>query len=98
MPYFLRILPVTALMINTMILAITIVAPTGVDARIDTTKPTEEQIIAITTEEATTCLKVPNMRIDDSAGKIISAETNRAPTKFIAVTITAAIVIAISKL
>ena len=76
----------------------TMVAPTGVPARMEIKSPT----IAHTTEkmpaQMVTDLKLLNTCIADSAGKITNAEIKSEPTRFIASTITAAIKIAIKRL
>ena len=69
----------------------TIVAPTGVPKSIEPSIPTREQITAIRAEQTVTDLKLLNRRIAESAGKIISAEISKEPTRFMARTITTAI-------
>ena len=74
------------------------VAPTGVDARIDTRIPTTAHTTESTAEHTITARKVLNKRIADSAGKIIRAEIKSDPTRFIASTITSAVISAIKRL
>lgn len=76
----------------------TIVEPTGVPARIETTIPSAAQVTDNKAENITTALKFLNIRIADSAGKITKAEINNVPTKFIDNTMIMAITIAMSKL
>ena len=71
-----------------------IVDPTGVPNKIERIKPKNAHAIEITAEDIVTPLKLLNILIDESAGNIISAETRREPTKFIATTITIAIIVA----
>ena len=78
--------------------AATIVEPTGVENKIDTTIPTSAHTTDITAEHITTLLKFCNKLIADNAGKIINAEINNEPTRFIPNTITTAIITAIIKL
>lgn len=77
---------------------IIIVAPTGVPAKIEIIIPKSEQTTANPAEHIVTALKLLNTRIADNAGKIIKADTNSEPTKFIATTITTAIIVAINTL
>lgn len=49
-------------------------------------------------EQIVTALKLLNTRIADNAGKITSAATSSEPTRFIATTITTAIIVAINTL
>ncbi len=80
------------------IFATTIVEPTGVLKIIETKIPTAAQNTEITAEQNITDLKFPNIRIDESAGNTTSADIRSEPTKFIAVTITAAMIMAIKRL
>jgi len=75
-----------------------IVAPTGVSSRIDASMPNKAHITDRIADDSVTAKKLLNTRILDRAGKMISAETNREPTRFIAITITIAIIVAISML
>ena len=86
------------LMKKIIILATTIVEPTGVENRIDTNIPDIAQHTEIIAEQITTPLKLCMIRIEDSAGKIMSAEINKEPTKFIAKTIIIAVTTAINRL
>jgi hypothetical protein len=74
--------------------AATMVEPTGVPVTIEIRKPTAAQVIDTTTEQIVTDLKLLNTRMADKAGNITSAEINKAPTRFMASTITTAITIA----
>ena len=71
-----------------------IVAPTGVPAKIEITIPKKAHTIEIILEEIVTALKLLNILIDDNAGNTTKAETKSEPTKFIATTITTAIIVA----
>ena len=84
--------------INTTISAVTIVAPTGVENRMDNIIPVPAQITDMTAEQMITLLKLWNTRIAESAGKIINAEISREPTKFMAMTIIKAVMTAIMRL
>lgn len=74
------------------------VEPTGVPARIEINIPNVAQITENIAAQMVTLLKLLNIRIADTAGKITSAEINNEPTKFIARTIITAIIIASKKL
>ena len=76
----------------------TIVEPTGVDARMETIIPAAAQITDITAEQRMTALKLLNNRMAERAGKMMSAEISKEPTRFIARTITTAVIIAIKRL
>ena len=76
----------------------TIVEPTGVDQRIERMIPIAAQITDMTAEQRITKRKLLNSRIAESAGKIISAEIRSEPTRFIARTMTEAVMIAIRRL
>lgn len=71
-----------------------IVEPTGVPNKIDKINPIKAHAIEIQAEQIVTPLKLLNTRIAESDGNIIKAETKREPTKFIATTITIAIIVA----
>ena len=71
---FLIILPTAQETKNPAISAATTVAPTGVEAETDIRIPVSEHITENTAEAITTDLKLLNIRIADSAGKIIRAE------------------------
>ena len=60
--------------------------------------PDSAQITDTIAEQTVTDLKVLNTRIEDNAGKITNAEIKSEPTRFIASTITAAIITAIIRL
>ena len=94
--YFLNSFPKIKSIKNTIIFAVTIVGPMGVPASIAMSIPVTAQTTEITAEHITTNRKLLKIRIADNAGKIISAEISREPTKFIAKTIITAIIIAIS--
>ena len=79
-------------------LTATMVAPTGVAAKIDINIPAKAQTTAITADAIITRRKLLNTRMAEIAGKIINAEISREPTSFIASTITVAVIIAIIKL
>ena len=85
-------------MINTNISATTMVGPTGVPASIEINIPRTAQNTEIIALLIVTALKFLNILIEDRAGKIISAEIRSEPTRFIARTITTAIITAINKL
>ena len=76
----------------------TIVEPTDVPVRIETIIPQEAQNIDTITEHTVTEKKLWNIRIAVNAGKIISAEISSEPTRFIARTITVAMIPEIKKL
>ncbi len=78
--------------------AATIVEPTGVPARIEITIPEKAHKTEIITEHIVTDLKLLKTLIEDNAGKIIKAEINNEPTKFMAKTMTTATITAINKL
>nr|WP_288679947.1 hypothetical protein [uncultured Brachyspira sp.] len=67
-------------------------------ARIEIKIPITEQITDIIAEQIVTERKLLNICIDDKAGNIIKAEINNEPTRFIANTMTTAIITAINKL
>ena len=76
----------------------TIVEPTGVPSRIEIIIPNAAQNTEKHAEQIITLLKLLNTRIADNAGNITSADIKSDPTRFIASTMTSAIVIAIIKL
>ena len=76
----------------------TMVEPTGVEKRIESRMPVTAQTTEMTAEEITALLKLLKMRIEASAGKIISAEMRSEPTRFIARTIMIAVMTAMSRL
>ncbi len=83
---------------NTAKFATTIVAPVGVDNNTERIIPAAAQITEIIAEQIVTLLKLLKIRIAESAGKIISADTSSEPTRFMARTIIIAVMIAIIKL
>ena len=87
--------PITADVKKKIISKITIVAPGGVDHRIERITPAAAPMTARPAEQNITARKLRNMRIAESAGKMISAETRSYPTRFIASTITTAVTAAI---
>ena len=74
---------------------ITIVEPTGVPARIEIRIPAIAQKTEKPHAKIVTRLKLLKSCIEETAGKIISAEISRVPTRFIARTIIVAITAAI---
>ena len=80
---------------KTIISIITMDEPAGVSNTMEINKPTAEQHIEIIADQTVTDLKLLKIRIADKAGKIISAEINREPTRFMASTIIIAIIVAI---
>lgn len=74
------------------------VEPTGVSKRIDERMPNIAQKTDITAEKRMTDLKFLKSRMDERAGKTIRAEIKREPTRFMARTITMAIITAIKRL
>lgn len=74
------------------------VEPTGVSKRIDERMPNIAQKTDITAEKRMTDLKFLKRRMDERAGKMIRAEIKREPTRFMARTITMAIITAIKRL
>ena len=81
-----------------MMLHTTIVGPTGVEKIIAVKIPTIAQTTETIVERITTRLNVRQTRIEESAGKITSAEMRSEPTRFIARTIIIAVTTAIIKL
>ena len=82
------ILPIAKNIPNTIMLATATVGPIGVEQTILTISPKTAQHTEILAEQIITFLKVLNIRIAESAGKVISADMRSAPTIFIAITIT----------
>ena len=74
------------------------VEPTGVSKKIDERMPNIAQKTDITAEKRMTDLKFLKSRMDERAGKMIRAEIKREPTRFMARTITMAIITAIKRL
>ena len=84
--------------INPVMSTATIVEPTGVPARIEISIPRTAHTTEIIIEHIVTDLKLLNILIADKAGNITNAEISRAPTRFMAITITTAITTANIKL
>ena len=80
------------------ILQTTIVGPTGVEKIIAKRIPMIAQRTEMIVDVITTLLNVRAIRIDESAGKITSAEIRSEPTRFIARTIITAVMTAIKRL
>lgn len=76
----------------------TMVEPTGEPMIIENVSPTMAQKTDIILDIIVTLLNVLHILIDDIAGNTISADTRREPTRFIASTITIAVIVAIRKL
>lgn len=83
---------------KTTISTATIVGPTGVPATIDINRPLAAENTEMIAELIVTDLKLLNTRIALNAGKIIKADINNEPTRFIAKTIIIAVTTAINKL
>ena len=75
----------------------TMVGPTGVDASKETRIPKKEPATPKAAEHSTVDRKLRQKRIADRAGKMISAEIKRDPTRFMARTMITAVTTAISK-
>lgn len=84
--YLFLIFPITKQITNVIASNKTIVAPTGVDIKIDTRIPIKALITPITTEKIMTFLYREVILIADNDGKINNAVTNKEPTKLIAIT------------
>ena len=80
-----------------MIWIATIVAPTGVPAKIEARMPATAQTTDTTDAQIVTEKKLRQTRIADRAGNTTSAEISSDPTRFIARTITTAIRTAMRK-
>ena len=91
-------LPTTEQAAKAIISAATTVAPTGVENKTETTIPRTEQITDRQAAQTVTERKVLKTRIAESAGKTTRAEMRSEPTKFIATTITTAVITAIKRL
>ena len=74
------------------------VEPTGVSKRIDERMPNIAQNTDTTAEKRMTDLTFLKSFMDERAGKMIRAEIKREPTRFMARTITMAIITAIKRL
>ena len=90
--------PTRKKMPKAIISAKTIVGPTGVLAIIEAKIPIAVQETDNRAEQIVTDLNDLKMRMALNAGKIISAEINNEPTKFIAKTMMTAVTTAINKL
>ena len=89
-----RSLPTAQNRMNTTMLKATTVGPTGVPASILVTPPNTEQKREMPTELIITVKKDLNTLMEESAGKMMRAEISRAPTIFMAMTITTPVVMA----
>ena len=78
---------------NTAAFAITTLAPAGVSSEYEAYIPTKKQHIESIPEQIITVLKCLHKRIEERAGKIMSADINSVPIILIPITI----VIAVSK-
>ena len=83
---------------NTAISATTMVGPTGVPAKMETSIPVAVQTTETIAELMVTDLNDLKTRILLNAGKIINAEISKEPTRFIAKTMMTAVTTAIIKL
>ena len=75
----------------------TIVEPTGVPLTIDISNPIIAETTDIILDAIVTDLKVLNILIAEITGNIIKADIRSEPTRFIASTITIAVIVATSK-
>ena len=82
------------MMLNTTMSMATMVDPTGVPARIAIKIPSSEQSTEITAEATVTEKKLLKSRMAESAGNTTKADTNKAPTRFMARTMMTAIMTA----
>ena len=80
------------------ILAVTIVAPAGVSAMMETQIPRSAHAAERIAEKITTDLKFLNILMAEMAGNIISAVINKEPTNRMAKTMTIAVTVAIKRL
>lgn len=76
----------------------TMVEPTGVPNRIETTIPKNAHATESAAEQRMTARKLLNSRIAERAGKITRAEMSRDPTRFMARTIITAMTTASRRL
>ena len=83
---------------KTKISTATIVAPTGVDRRIETRIPSDALVTEIIPLQIITDLKFLKILMAERAGKTTSAEIKREPTRFIASTIIIDVITAITRL
>ena len=93
-----NIFPIIKNMKNETMSTATIVEPTGVPNAMEIKSPKTAHTTDNTAEHIVTDLKVLNTRIADRAGKMISAEINSEPTRFIASTMITAMMTARIKL
>lgn len=97
--YTLRNIPPTQQKIaKTAIFAATTVGPTGVESSTEAIIPVAAHTTDTAAEDIITDLKVLNTLIDESAGKMTSAEMRSEPTSFIASTIIIALITATARL
>ena len=73
----------------------TTLGPTGVENKMDSKIPKVAHTTDSTAEQIVTDKKFLNIRMADRAGKMIRAEMSREPTKFIANTMTTAMMTSI---
>lgn len=83
---------------NIKISTATIVAPTGVELRIEIISPLDAHVTEIIPLQIITDLKFLNTRMAERAGKTTRAEIKREPARFIASTIIIDVIIAITRL
>ena len=83
---------------NTTALTITTLAPVGVSSEYEAHIPTKKQQIESTPEQRITDLNFLQTLIEESAGKIISAEISKVPIILIPITIVKAVKSAITVL
>ncbi len=76
----------------------TMVAPVGVENRMDSSMPVRAPATERMAEQITTPLKLITTRMADKAGKMIRAEISREPTRFMESTMITAVTTAISRL
>ena len=84
-------------MMNAAMSVTTIVDPTGVPSRSESTIPSSAHTTEMTAEQIVTERKLLKIRIAESAGKMTSADTRSDPTRFIASTIITAITVAMRR-
>ncbi len=88
--YPLLIFPAAAKIRYAMMFTQTTLAPAGVDNKNDAHIPIRKQTTERIPEHITTDLKLPKTRIDESGGKIMSAEISIDPTSRMPMTIVSA--------
>ena len=84
--------------IKTKISIHTMVGPTGVSTTIEKMMPTAVQVTDMMAEQMVTDLNVLKILIALKAGKMMRAEINKEPTRFIAKTMIIAVITAITML